>query len=56
MCSADLAKNAIDKIVAAYKSGNFYNGGATGWSALTDAVENMRRLLNKRYGRGLLKK
>lgn len=33
--SAKLAKNDIDKLVAAYKSGNFHNGGVTAWNGLT---------------------
>lgn len=33
--SAKLAKNEIDKLVAAYKCGNFYNGGIRSCSGIT---------------------
>lgn len=51
------AKEELDKLVAAYQDGNYFRSdvGRT-WFSLKQSIEDIRQILNKKFGRGSLRK
>lgn len=50
-------KECADEILAAYKDGNYFrsNAGKT-WYDLKEATEEIRKILNKKFGRDMIRK
>lgn len=53
----DAIKAELDKLVSGYQEGGFYNPDmGYSWQTIQQALEDMRQIINKKFGRGSIRK